>query len=171
MAFQRAFNLQRRQLNQHSCSISHLASRLVTGQRLAQGYIPLHTRCNMALACMHSKWFSHNLHKAFILLIHLTTEAPLRHLNVASTTADFRNEHHKLQCLWWSARDYKRWTQKGCERNAQHADPLSLAPLMSTTRAPYAGTRRKLAIAFDVGTTYSGISYRCVPDIWLIYQL
>lgn len=30
---------------------------------------------------------------------------------------------------------------------------------MSETRTPYAGSRRKLVLAFDVGTTYSGISY------------
>ena len=30
----------------------------------------------------------------------------------------------------------------------------------STTRAIYRGPRRKLVLAFDVGTTYSGISYR-----------
>lgn len=27
------------------------------------------------------------------------------------------------------------------------------------TRDPYAGTERKLVLAFDVGTTFSGISY------------
>ena len=32
---------------------------------------------------------------------------------------------------------------------------------MITQSTPYAGTRRKLVLAFDVGTTYSGISYRC----------
>ncbi len=30
-------------------------------------------------------------------------------------------------------------------------------------RSPYSGSRRKLVLAFDVGTTYSGISYRYVP--------
>jgi len=31
-----------------------------------------------------------------------------------------------------------------------------------TSRPKYSGTRRKLVLAFDVGTTYSGISYRSV---------
>ncbi len=30
-------------------------------------------------------------------------------------------------------------------------------------REAYNGSRRKLAIAFDLGTTFSGISYRYVP--------
>ncbi|KAF6752246.1 hypothetical protein DFP72DRAFT_991107 [Ephemerocybe angulata] len=39
-----------------------------------------------------------------------------------------------------------------------------------STRAPYSGSRRKLVLAFDVGTTYSGISYSVldpgqVPEI------
>ena len=29
-------------------------------------------------------------------------------------------------------------------------------------RSPYTGPRRKLVLAFDVGTTYSGVSYRYV---------
>ncbi|RXW25679.1 hypothetical protein EST38_g186 [Candolleomyces aberdarensis] len=41
---------------------------------------------------------------------------------------------------------------------------------MTTQSTPYAGTRRKLVLAFDVGTTYSGISYSIldpgqVPEI------
>ncbi|KAJ3494374.1 hypothetical protein NLJ89_g10822 [Agrocybe chaxingu] len=35
-----------------------------------------------------------------------------------------------------------------------------MPPLPPSTRPPYKGTRRKLVLAFDVGTTYSGISYR-----------
>ncbi|EDR07866.1 uncharacterized protein LACBIDRAFT_298123 [Laccaria bicolor S238N-H82] len=31
-------------------------------------------------------------------------------------------------------------------------------------RSPYTGPRRKLVLAFDVGTTYSGVSYRNVPS-------
>jgi hypothetical protein len=31
---------------------------------------------------------------------------------------------------------------------------------MSTSRLPFNGRSRKLVLAFDVGTTYSGISYR-----------
>jgi len=33
-------------------------------------------------------------------------------------------------------------------------------PPMSTSRTAFRGPRRKLVLAFDVGTTYSGISYR-----------
>ncbi|VDB95850.1 unnamed protein product [Peniophora sp. CBMAI 1063] len=41
---------------------------------------------------------------------------------------------------------------------------------MSSHRTPYAGTKRKLVIAFDLGTTYSGVSYAVldpgkVPEI------
>ena len=32
-------------------------------------------------------------------------------------------------------------------------------------RSPYTGPRRKLVLAFDVGTTYSGVSYRYEPSI------
>ena len=41
--------------------------------------------------------------------------------------------------------------------------PQPLASLVistMSTRAIYRGPRRKLVLAFDVGTTYSGISYR-----------
>ncbi|KAF5354126.1 hypothetical protein D9756_006963 [Leucocoprinus leucothites] len=38
-------------------------------------------------------------------------------------------------------------------------DVRFLVHKMSTRRAPYAGKERKLVLAFDVGTTYSGISY------------
>ena len=35
--------------------------------------------------------------------------------------------------------------------------------MASTSRSVYRGARRKLVLAFDVGTTYSGISYRYIP--------
>ncbi|KDR69807.1 hypothetical protein GALMADRAFT_77195 [Galerina marginata CBS 339.88] len=43
-------------------------------------------------------------------------------------------------------------------------------PLSAPTRAPYRGTTRKLVLAFDIGTTFSGISYSVldpgqVPEI------
>ena len=34
--------------------------------------------------------------------------------------------------------------------------------MASTSRSVYRGARRKLVLAFDVGTTYSGISYRFI---------
>jgi hypothetical protein len=34
-----------------------------------------------------------------------------------------------------------------------------LLPMLSSRKA-YSGSRRKIVLAFDVGTTYSGISYR-----------
>ncbi|KAF9047809.1 hypothetical protein BJ165DRAFT_1403445 [Panaeolus papilionaceus] len=34
------------------------------------------------------------------------------------------------------------------------------------TRKPYSGTKRKLVLAFDVGTTFSGISYALVHFLW-----
>ena len=41
-------------------------------------------------------------------------------------------------------------------------DSLFLAFIfpMPTSRSPFRGRNRKLVLAFDVGTTYSGISYR-----------
>ena len=41
---------------------------------------------------------------------------------------------------------------------------------MATTRSTYAGSSRKLVLAFDIGTTYSGVSYALldpglVPEI------
>ena len=38
------------------------------------------------------------------------------------------------------------------------------------TRQPYSGTQRKLVLAFDVGTTYSGISYS-ILDPGLVPQV
>ena len=37
---------------------------------------------------------------------------------------------------------------------------LTLIVPMSTSRSAFHGRNRKLVLAFDVGTTYSGISYR-----------
>ena len=37
---------------------------------------------------------------------------------------------------------------------------LTLIFPMSASRSPFQGRNRKLVLAFDVGTTYSGISYR-----------
>ena len=37
---------------------------------------------------------------------------------------------------------------------------------MSSSLSVYQGTKRKLVLSFDVGTTYSGISYRYVLE-WL----
>lgn len=34
-----------------------------------------------------------------------------------------------------------------------------------STREPYKGSRRKLLLAFDIGTTYSGVSYWCVSGL------
>lgn len=34
--------------------------------------------------------------------------------------------------------------------------------MLPNTRSPHNGTYRKLVLAFDIGTTYSGISYRWV---------
>jgi hypothetical protein len=36
---------------------------------------------------------------------------------------------------------------------------LSLAPIMDKTRTPYTGPSRKLAVALDIGTTFSGAAY------------
>ena len=40
------------------------------------------------------------------------------------------------------------------------AYPITLITPMSTGRLAFRGADRKLVLAFDVGTTYSGISYR-----------
>jgi len=36
---------------------------------------------------------------------------------------------------------------------------LSLTPIMETARARYSGLSRKLVVALDIGTTYSGAAY------------
>jgi hypothetical protein len=36
---------------------------------------------------------------------------------------------------------------------------LALVPTMDKTRAPYSGSSRKLAVALDIGTTFSGAAY------------
>jgi len=48
--------------------------------------------------------------------------------------------------------------------------PVYHLPAMAITRSPYKGTSRKLVLAFDIGTTYSGVSYAfldpgVVPEI------
>ncbi|KAF5374607.1 hypothetical protein D9615_008998 [Tricholomella constricta] len=48
--------------------------------------------------------------------------------------------------------------------------PYLCSPMPPSTRTPYTGSSRKLVLAFDVGTTYSGISYSIldpgqVPEI------
>jgi hypothetical protein len=37
--------------------------------------------------------------------------------------------------------------------------------MASANRSVFRGARRKLVLAFDVGTTYSGISYRYIPSL------
>ena len=49
------------------------------------------------------------------------------------------------------------------------SNPSFLAA-MTITRSPYNGTTRKLLLAFDIGTTYSGVCYafldpRVIPEI------
>lgn len=44
-----------------------------------------------------------------------------------------------------------------------HAAPRLLAPNSMFAREPYAGSSRKLVLALDVGTTFSGVSY-CILD-------
>ena len=39
------------------------------------------------------------------------------------------------------------------------SDPLSLTPIMETARARYSGPSRKLVVALDIGTTFSGAAY------------
>ena len=48
--------------------------------------------------------------------------------------------------------------QRGCVVNGSLF--LTLIFPMSTSRSPFHGPNQKLVLAFDVGTTYSGISYR-----------
>jgi len=36
---------------------------------------------------------------------------------------------------------------------------LSLSPIMEAARARYSGLSRKLVVALDIGTTYSGAAY------------
>jgi hypothetical protein len=41
---------------------------------------------------------------------------------------------------------------------------VQVPSLMASHTAAYVGTRRKLILAFDIGTTFSGISYRYVHE-------
>ena len=43
--------------------------------------------------------------------------------------------------------------------------------MASTGRSVYRGARRKLVLAFDVGTTYSGISYRYILHCHAVYKV
>ncbi|TFK64304.1 hypothetical protein BDN72DRAFT_861491 [Pluteus cervinus] len=64
------------------------------------------------------------------------------------------------------------WTENGVEKRLPMKDRTllylfeyqqrlnSLTCCTMTTRQPYSGTTRNLVLAFDVGTTFSGISYR-----------
>ena len=40
-----------------------------------------------------------------------------------------------------------------------------------TSRSVYRGARRKLVLAFDVGTTYSSISYRYILHFHAVYKV
>ena len=44
-------------------------------------------------------------------------------------------------------------------RAVEPIPPLSLAPIMDTARARYSGPSRKLVVALDIGTTFSGAAY------------
>ena len=54
--------------------------------------------------------------------------------------------------------------QRGCVVKGGISVSLFLTLIfpMSTSRSAFNGRKRKLVLAFDVGTTYSGISYRYV---------
>ena len=41
----------------------------------------------------------------------------------------------------------------------KHVGCLSLTPIMERARPPYSGLSRKLVVALDIGTTYSGAAY------------
>ena len=43
--------------------------------------------------------------------------------------------------------------------NGSQPRRLPLTPTMNTTRASYTGLSRKLVVALDIGTTYSGAAY------------
>ena len=54
----------------------------------------------------------------------------------------------------------------GAQRNGQSlrlqtlsVTHLALTPIMDTPRGPYSGTSRKLVVALDIGTTFSGAAY------------
>jgi hypothetical protein len=51
--------------------------------------------------------------------------------------------------------------QRGCEvKVGIYSVFLTLTFEMKTSRSAFHGPNRKLVLAFDIGTTYSGISYR-----------
>jgi hypothetical protein len=73
------------------------------------------------------------------------------------------------QCVWLLcdgisslSRKGKVWRRPKSPATKQPRNPvrhLALVPTMDKTRAPYSGPSRKLAVAFDIGTTFSGAAY------------
>ena len=57
-----------------------------------------------------------------------------------------------------SVKVYKAPLLTSLDNRPEFPTPLFFSNM--TTRAIYRGPQRKLVLAFDVGTTYSGISYR-----------
>jgi hypothetical protein len=63
------------------------------------------------------------------------------------------------QAMAWEKVPNKR--QRGCVVKGGIVSLLfTLIFLMSTSRSAFHGPNRQLVLAFDIGTTYSGISYR-----------
>ena len=67
----------------------------------------------------------------------------------AVSTSDSTESHHKIYIVRMGTRLPLPVTSN-LERNLHRTMP----------RPPYRETRRKLVMAFDVGTTFSGVSYR-----------
>ena len=64
--------------------------------------------------------------------------------------------------VWRLLLDRKVWRQarRGNERTWAYSRPSASSPCrISMTGTLYTGTSRKLVIAFDIGTTYSGAAY------------
>ena len=64
----------------------------------------------------------------------------------------------------------KVWRNPGNIYGRRLADDLLQRRHSPMTRAPYTGTSRKLVLAFDIGTTFSGAAYALLdpgfpPDI------
>ena len=61
----------------------------------------------------------------------------------------------------------KNKRQRGCVAVQGRIDNLFVTLIfpMTTSRSAFQGSSRKLVLAFDVGTTYSGISYRYAKSV------
>ena len=93
------------------------------------------------------------------LISDLYAAVPCRRSRVA-VPVELLVSYQKTQCI--TSPKYNR-----CPRKSFRRSPLSLLSIMTATQ-PYNGLHRKLVLAFDVGTTFSGISYRLISYTFVV---